>query len=541
MKKTVQIHIGGRHFQMDEDAYQKLNHYLEALKIHFAADGETGKEIVEDIEQRVAELLENKNTNGKQVITLADVDKTIGTLGKVEDFVYAGESYESRQEYEYSNRKDNRRLYRDPDNYYLGGVASGLGKYFDIDPLWIRLGFICLFFFNVAITPFTFKGVGVLIYVILWIVVPKARNTAEKLQMHGKPVNLSTIKDSVNEEYEKVKSGVGRFSKSPTAARTRNALENLMRAIGLVIVAIFKFIIGAIGVFFLVIGSVFLAGFIMVVLGFTNLFGHVQVWNGVNLPDVANYFTNSGHYYLVIIALIVLVLIPIAALIYGGIKILFNLKTKHTILRAFLLTAWILALILFITLIFVNVPNSAMESSSSQSSLIETNKNHPLVIDVRDNTLGKRLTHYGVFGYRFNYSDWDESLYDKARLNITASEDKQLHLTLNKRIKNVTPVNAERYFDRIDYSWEQKDSALYLDQYFYTNDDDFWMFARVDINLRIPVGQVVVLSQNTCDFMEFDQRQRYCNDSLLADRSSIMTADGLRLFEKQKTRSFRNK
>jgi phage shock protein PspC (stress-responsive transcriptional regulator) len=541
MKKTLQIHIGGRHFQIDEDAYQKLNHYLEALKSHFAADGDTGKEIVEDIEQRVAELLENKITNGKQAITLDDVNETIGILGKVEDFVYPDEKGSTHQEYEYHSRKDNRRLYRDPDNYYLGGVASGLGKYFDIDPLWIRLVFICLVFFNLAIVPFSFKGVGVLIYVILWIVVPKAHTTAEKLQMRGKPVNLSTIKDSVSTEYEKVRSGVSGLSQSPAADRTRNALENLMRAVGLIFVAIFKFIIGAIGIFFLVVGSIFLAGLIMLLLGVSNVFGPVQVWNGFNLPDFASSFASSGHYYLVIISLIILVLIPIAALIYGGIKILFNIKSNHRVLRAFLLTAWILALILFITLIFVNSTNNGVESSGSQSTVIEISKYPRMHIDMRDNTENKKLTHYWVFGYQFNYSEWDEALYDNAELSIVPSEDQNMHLTVSKRIKNVGMKNSQRYLNRINYYWEQHDSMLYLDQYFNTDNDNFWMFSQVDIKLRVPEGQVIVISQNACNILEENQRNAYCYDNSLVDKSVIISSDGQFLLEKQKTPRINNK
>ncbi len=517
MKKTTQIHIGGRHLYIDEDAYQKLNHYIEALKAHFAADGETGREIVEDIEQRVAELLENKLTNGKQAVTLEDVHETIGTLGKVEDFVY-NDTEENRQEYDYGNRKDYRRFYRDSENYYLGGVASGLGKYFDIDPLWIRLAFVALVFL---------KGAGVLIYLILWIVVPKARTTAERLQMRGKPVNLTTIKNSVNEEYEKTRAGIESTVKSPAAERTRNSLENLMRAVGLIAVAVFKFFIGAIGIFFLIIGSIFLAVFIMFILGFTNLFGHVQLWNGVNFPDVGSFFANSGHYYMVVIALIVLVIIPIFALIYGGIKILFDVRTKHPVLRAFLLTAWILALILFITLVIVNVPNSPIEASGSQSDVIKTGKYPQMVIDVRDNTADKRIINYRVLGYRFDYSKWDEDLYYKPALSIGKSEDDQVHLTIEKQIKNVDPENSERYFDRIRYSWDQTDSALYLDEYYNTDEEDFWLFSKVNINLRIPEGKQITLAQKTCDILSPDQQKLYCRENSVVDKKCLISEEGV--------------
>jgi phage shock protein PspC (stress-responsive transcriptional regulator) len=532
MKKTIQINIGGRHFHMDEDAFHKLNHYLESLKSHFASEGETGKEIMEDIEQRIAELLEKKITVSNQAISLEDVNEAIGILGKVEDFVYAGTTGQMQDNESYG-RRENRRFYRDEDSNYIGGVASGMGAYFDIDPLWIRLAFVALLFLN---------GLGALIYVILWIVVPKATTTAEKLQMRGIPVTLSTIKESVNAEYDKVKAGLNNLGKSPAAYKTRNALENLIRAVGLVILAIFKFVIGAVGVVFLIIGSICLAGMIMVLLGFSHVFGHFHIWNGVAFPQFSHFFASSGHYYLVVIALIILVLIPIVALIYGGIKILFNIRTKHPVLRAFLLTAWILSLVLFITLIILNASNYAVESSDKKSVRIENQAFPRLYIEVRDNTENKKITQYSIFDHRFNYSEWDKSLYmEPLQISIQPTEDKEMSISVEKHASNVGMKHAQEFLDRINYHWEQKDSVIYIDKYLSTSDENFWMFARVNLFLRIPENQVVVLSKNMCGLKHFDQEYRYCNDSALVGKPSIMTADGLMLLEKQKSKVKRNK
>lgn len=516
MKKTIQIHIGGRHFHIDEDGYSKLSHYLDSLKAHFAAEGDAGKEIVDDIEQRIAELLENKITNGKQAASREDVEEIIRTLGTVEDFVYNGQPAD-QPEYNPHDRRDHRRFYRDSENYYLGGVASGLGEYFDIDPLWIRLAFVALVFL---------KGLGVLIYLILWIVVPKARTTAEKLQMKGKPVNLTTIKESVNAEYGKVRSNIEGMSRSESANRTRNALENLMRAIGLVFVALFKFVIGAIGIFFLVLGSIFLAGLIMLLLGFTNIFGHIQPWHGIYLPDISQWFASSGHYYLVVISLVILVLIPIIALIYGGIKILFNFRTRHPVLRAFTLTAWILALILFITLLLVNSSHYGVGATDTQTATIESPAHPRLRVEVRDNTEDRNMTQYWIFDHKFYYSRWDEELYERAELTIEPSEDDKIHLAVNKHVRNFGVVEAEDVFDRVSYQWEVADSVLYLNEYLHTDDEDFWMFARVELELRVPEKQTLVLSQKTCDLLDSYQRDRYCYESEMTEKSIRITADG---------------
>jgi phage shock protein PspC (stress-responsive transcriptional regulator) len=541
MKKTLQIHIGGRHFHMNEDAYQDLSHYLDKLKAHFAADGESGREIVDDIEHRIAELLENRISEGKQAVTAEDVTEIIGILGKVEDFVYTDQSDDSHQAYDAGENRDGRRFYRDPDNSYLGGVASGLGAYFNIDPLWIRLAFVAMVFFNLAFGPLSVKGFGILIYVILWIVVPKARTTSEKLRMQGIPVNLGTIKESVNAEYNKVKSGLHDLKSSPAADRTRDALDNVIRAVGLVFLAIFKILFGLIGVVFLIIGSVIMVTMLMFLFGFTNIFGHWHIWNGTALPDLSQLFVNSGHYYLVVIAFIVLVFIPIVALIYGGIKIIFNIKTKHKVLRAFVLTAWILALILFVTLIMVNSSNFSVEASGSQTEILEKTRHQKLYIGVSDNTVHKKMTVYSIFDHKFNYSEWDESLYSRPELHIDRSADDQIHLNVDKRVKNVGINQSQRFLDRIDYSWEQQDSALVLDRYMRTDDEDFWMFGKVDIRLLIPENQVVVIEEVTCELLNYHQRYRYCTDSLLTGKESVMTADGLMLLEKLKSPARKNK
>lgn len=531
MKKTIQINLGGRHFHMDEDAFHKLNHYLESLKAHFASEGETGKEIMEDIEQRIAELLEKKITDSNQAVSLENVNEAIGILGKIEDFVYAGTTG-GTQDYENYGRRDNRRFYRDEENNYIGGVAAGLGAYFDIDPLWLRLAFIALIFLH---------GLGILIYVILWIVVPKARTTNEKLQMRGIPVTLSTIKESVNAEYDRVKAGLYNINRSPAAERTRNAFENLFRAIGLVLVAILKFIIGAIGVIFLITGTFFLAAMIMFLMGFTHVFGHFQFWDGVPFPFMSHFFFNSTHYYLLIIALVILVVIPIIALIYGGIKILFNIRTRHQVLRAFLLVTWVVALVFFISILAMNSTHFAAETSGKQTTRIETKKYPRLYIEVRDNSENKKITQYSIFDHEFEYSEFDNSLFTEPHISVSPANDNEMSVTIGKHVQNVGMKNADGFLERVNYNWEQKDSVIYIDKYLTTNDKNFWMFPWVELTVYIPENQVVTLSDGFCNMRYFDQQYQYCSDSALVGKPSIMTADGLMLLEKRKSSSKKNK
>jgi phage shock protein PspC (stress-responsive transcriptional regulator) len=534
MKKTLQAHIGGRHFYLNEDAYGSLNHYLDALKSHFTSEGESAKEIVEDIEQRIAELLENKMSAHREAISLEDVEDIIGVLGKIEDFEYE-RTPNDREAHGYNERKSYRRFYRDAENNYLGGVAAGLGAYFDINPLWIRLAFVLLTVFNLTAPGFAFKGIGILIYLIIWIVVPKARTTAEKLQMHGKPVNLSTIKDSVNTEFDNVKSGIRDFSNSKNADHVRNVLENLFRLVGLIIIAFFKFMIGFIGVVFLIIGSIFLAGLIITLIGFSGFTGftdHFGLWSSAFPLHLSNSFASTGHFHWFIIALIIVVIIPIAALIYGGIKLLFNIKSNHRVLRIFLLTTWILALVLFISLIITDVSKMAVEATGSYSNIIKMQDKGNMHIVIRDNTEGKKMTKYQVFGIPFYYSNWDEALFYKPKIEISPSEDSVMHLTIIKSSSNAGLKSSQEYFDAISYHWEQTDSLLCLDKFFHTNDENFWLFAEVMLELKIPANQSFYLTQDACELLVRNEQYDFCTDSLATDIPAVITSNGLEVFRK---------
>ncbi len=192
MKKTYTVNIGGFVFSIDEDAFNKLDKYLNELKRHLKNNpGST--EIIEDIEGRIAELFKENLKDRKEVISLDDVEKVIDILGKPGDI---GEESEENAQGEKIRDGRVKRLYRDTDDRMIGGVCSGLGYYFNLDSTWVRIAF--------AIT-ILLSGVSVVAYLILWIVVPPANTITEKIEMRGDPVNLSNIEKTVKEEMNKVK------------------------------------------------------------------------------------------------------------------------------------------------------------------------------------------------------------------------------------------------------------------------------------------------------------------------------------------------
>jgi phage shock protein PspC (stress-responsive transcriptional regulator) len=191
MKITVSINLGGYSFNIDEDAYTDLKIYLKNLELHFAGE-ESSSEILSDIETRMAELFRAKITSYKQVINIDDVRQVISVLGTPED-IADNEDPSPREKF---SSPGYHRMYRDPDHRIIGGVCSGMGAYWDIDPIIIRVLFVALVLAG---------GIGILVYLILYIVLPEAKTTAQKIEMKGNPVNIHNIKDSVKKEFDTVR------------------------------------------------------------------------------------------------------------------------------------------------------------------------------------------------------------------------------------------------------------------------------------------------------------------------------------------------
>lgn len=196
MNKTVTINISGIIFHIEEDAYDKLSKYLSTIKGYFSkTDG--GNEIMSDIEARIAEMLQSKTSAVKQVVLMADVDSVIEAMGKPEEFAEGHTEKEEQEDESFqSSEPIKKRLFRDPDNKAVGGVCSGIAAYFDVDIVWIRLAMFLLIFFG---------GLSLWVYIILWIVIPEAKTTAEKLAMRGEKIDINNISKTVKEEAEQLK------------------------------------------------------------------------------------------------------------------------------------------------------------------------------------------------------------------------------------------------------------------------------------------------------------------------------------------------
>lgn len=197
MKKVEHINLGGTKFTIDVDAFKALEKYMEAIERRFTGfDGK--KDIVDDIEVRLSELfIEDKQ--GGNIITMEKLHRIQKIMGTPKEF---GDDYYAAEPIMESGEK---RLLRDPDDKVIAGVAAGLSAYFGIkDPLLVRALFVL----------FALTGIGIIPYVVLWLFVPKARTTADKLAMHGEQINIETIGKAVEEGITEIKETIEDLSKN---------------------------------------------------------------------------------------------------------------------------------------------------------------------------------------------------------------------------------------------------------------------------------------------------------------------------------------
>lgn len=346
MKRTVTANISGIVLHIEEDAYKKLESYLQQIREHLAGD-EGLEEIMEDIEGRIAELFRERLTKGKEVITEADVDRTVEILGRPEAFG-DGEASEAEEASGTESEEEGRpgpekRVYRNPDDKVLGGVCSGISAYLAWDPLWLRLAFV------VAVLA---AGFGPIIYLVLWVIVPKARTRSEKLHMRGEAVNLDNLKKKMKEESEGLKDRFGRFKKG----MERDAFNRKGQAVSSKLKELFQGIFYWVGKSFEKIG-----GALLVLLGVVFALVLFQAYGGggdhfifLHTAEKAYTFNETLslfieaplHQLLFKTGFALFIAIPMFVFFYSGIKTIFELNSRLRAAGPTLLILWLVGLLI---------------------------------------------------------------------------------------------------------------------------------------------------------------------------------------------------
>ncbi len=497
MKKTIKINLSGIVFNLDEDAYQELKNYLDSISSRFR-DMEEGNEIISDIESRIAEIFQTKVSDKKQVITLDDVNEVIAIMGRPEDF-YDAETLgsETTTGGEEHSRKHHRKLYRDPDNAILGGVAAGLAAYFGIEAWIIRLLLVILTF-PIQVIP--------IIYIILWIVVPKAETAAQKLEMRGEKVTVSNIEKTVKEEYETVKENVKRVQQTKEYKRTKSVFAEIFHVIGQIILVFLKIILIIIGISFIIAGITAIMGLTSVFF-FRHALFPIDIWPPIHvypLGDMFHFLSDPGTITLFSFALFMTIAIPIIALIYGGIKLIFRFKANDRAIGLTGLVLWLLSVIFLITLFVYEGSNFATSGQRSEEEYLKPFDSDTLRLRMHNDP--------GIKGFRnewYNEDDdeWhiisDESkIYGKIDLDIESSDDKQFEVVVKKRSQGRSRISAIVNAENTSYRYTQDGATLILDPYFSLSKVYKWRSPETEIVVKVPEGKYIYLDGNTRYFLD---------------------------------------
>ena len=525
MKKTIKINLSGIIFHIDDDAYEKLKTYLDTISRHFSNKQES-KEIIDDIESRIAELFQERITDENQVITLEIVNEVIDIMGNPEDIADSGEETEGKSTF-HESYTGNKRLYRDPENSVIGGICGGLSAYFAVDPVIFRLLFVIFFFAG---------GTSILVYIILWIVLPKAETAAQKLEMRGEKVNVSNLEKKIREEYDNVKDNVSKakdnvkesVSKakdSVTYKNTERAASDFFEALGKILLVFIKVILIIIGTSLVIAGIGILIG--LITLPFVGI--HLFPFESYNfsLGDLLIPFTDPVSVTLLVIAIMLLIFIPIAAMIYGLVKLIFNLKTRNRGLMVGAVTLWIVSLFLIIGIVAFE---SSHYSDFGRDSLSQdlTIQSDTLFITVNDDQ-EEYLKDESIFNLdnRWFMMEDADAFYGRIDLDIERTKGEEFEIEVEKESKGRSWDHAKENAANIDYMFRTRGNTLELDPYFSVDLENKWRFPRVEAIVRVPEGKVIVLDRKTRDILEGVRNVNHLSDWNMAGKSWIMTEEGL--------------
>jgi phage shock protein PspC (stress-responsive transcriptional regulator) len=605
MKKVININFQGRVIPIEETAFETLKQYSDSLRVYFANE-EGRDEIINDIENRIAELFEDKIKKGSVCITDADVDTIITSMGRPADFdeMGAGEmggstsnagsqSYAAAEEIKEprrlsrssndkilggvaaglayylridpavmrilfaivtfggfgagfllyiilwivlpardldTNKVLRKRLYRNPDEKVIGGVASGIAAYFNID-VWIpRVVFALPFILGALSSIFDnhwwgpgplifsggFGGTLFMAYIILWIVLPVASTAAEKLEMRGEKVDLESIKNTVREELSSVKeragkagaefsekakawgqevSGVaqekGRAFAAEAAPIARKTGTGIGHAIGVLFKAFFLFIAG------IIVFALFMA-----------LVGVLIAMVGA-VPFTGFFLEGTWQNFLAWATLLLFVAVPLIALVVWLIRRLMRVKSQKSYLGYVFGSLWTLgwvAVILFISSVSRDFRN---QTPLTEEVTIAQPANGTLKVVAQ----GNKIRYYDrswwwnddndedVF---FLNSNEDSMFLNTVRVKVVKSEDSLFHVHIIKMSRGYSPTKAEAKAKNISFSVKQLDSTLVLPKGFTIGRDDKYRAQRVMVIIEVPNGKKVVLDRSLDTYDWFD-------------------------------------
>lgn len=489
MNKTVTINLGGIVFHIDEDAYQKLSRYFDAIKR--SLNNSSGQdEIIKDIEMRISELLSEKLISEKHVIGLKEIDEVIAVMGQPEDYIIEDEV---KNEQQYTNYKSSKKLYRDKDKGMIGGVAAGLSHYLGIDVVWIRV-LLLLFFFGF--------GTGILAYIILWIATPEAVTTSEKLEMTGEPVTISSIEKKVREEFDSVSEKFKNVDYDKYGNQIKTGAEKFGNSLSEIVMNIFKVFAKFLGV-------------ILIITGITVLFflfiGIFTISSGTFIELPWQEFVNAGNFtdypvWVFGLLMFLAVGIPFFFLTLLGFRLLSpTIKSIGSIAKYTLLALWILAIAALISIGIQQASEVAYEGKTVQKETLNIQPTDTLQIKFKYNEyFSKNVDDNDNFKFVQDAGNNQLIYSNNISFEILKTDEKTPYFQIERKARGKSFQEAKKRAEKIQFGFKLEGNILILDNYLLTNVTDKFRDQEVAIYLYLPEGTVFKMDESTQHYDESD-------------------------------------
>ena len=624
MKKTININFQGQLITIEETAYDLLNKYIQSLKEYFRSEAE-GNEIVNDIENRIAELFGNRLKHGISCITDADVESIINTIGRPEEFDMGFEDADEattvppREKSAESqmpppiNMQERRSLYRKSNDKILGGVCSGLAHYLKIDPVFVRLAFVLLSSFvfwvyiilwivlparplpnNISkrlyrnpndrfiggvcggiaayfkidtwiprvvfLLPIIFNVMGLVripfmafnrmffnfssgwdlnmginlsfttIYIILWIIMPKATTVKQKLEMMGEDEYLRSIRATVNENVAHTRSSRTDADNTSVNASTENHSHSASGSASQHATppplptdntytsyispqsersGCLTMLVGFLKIMFFGIVGIVAAGLMI------SLFA--LIFTGAKFVPLETLFVNPGYEHTLLwISIVLTIAVPTISVIVWIVRRVMNAKSRPVI-GYVVATLWFVGIVAGLMLgynITRKFSNESLHETNIELTPPTTNKlyvemaRYPL--DYFSVTPG--TNSFAIGSYHFNDNELDNLpfynveedslLFNSIHLTMKTSKDTLFHVktiysSFDKNYKTAK-ANARNF----DFKIEQNDSVLWLPQFFKTPKEQGYRSQFVVVEIYVPSGSKLEVSEELADYQQ---------------------------------------
>lgn len=501
MKKNFSVNIGGRIFNIDDDAYESLNSYLSRLRNFFAAE-QGYDEIIADIEMRIAELLDQQKENGQPVITLKHIEGVITSMGEPDQMSDA----EAEKPKNAPGIKTRGKLYRDPDNRQIGGVAAGIAAWFGIDPVWVRLIF----------AAFTlFYAVGIIVYAVLWLILPVAVTTSEKLEMQRQSININTLRN----ELASAGSGIQK-----TGSSLLHSAGTLIRFVTEVVARIINWLFQLLK---RLAGLVLLLGVIAMFIGIS---AASLVRERLTMVDYQLDTTTVIHglqwlipgpdvRWLAYLSILLLLIAVTGLLIYTGLRLLLKwppLRWQVVIVFVLLLVAGI-----------VTGVGTGFQYSRSSEQLASLTSRQSIAMKAKHIHLASGPDDYQQYFMPLAGDTVPGNVtyaLGEISVSIRAVPADSLFATFIKSAAAWQQSQASEYAANISYRYQMQDTLVTINPFFMIPHADGMRFQKLNVIIGIPVNTEVEIDESL-------RRRANSNDFIDNDWEGgifIMTASGLK-------------